>query len=143
MGILSDFVIADASSAQQIGESPNPATLWPTLQSNGVDNIKLATLYCLITGEKYSNDIAKSFALVGGDREKGPWVFEFPSQILRSIAGVDPSRVSGLAETWAATEELRAHRFGVDDAADFICELSLHASRALQSGKSLFLRLAL
>ena len=66
MGILTDFVIADAGLGSEVGESIDPSEQWPTLQAKGVETIKLTTLYCAITGKTYHDDIQASFKLVGG-----------------------------------------------------------------------------
>jgi len=143
MGILTDFVIADAGSGNDLGESFNPSEQWPTLQAKGIETIKLATLYCAITGNCYHNDIQESFEFVGGDKEEGPWVFEFPSEILHAIACVSEPQVQGIAHQWASTDEMKMDRWSPEEAATFISELSAHASRATDAGKSLYLWLSL
>ncbi|QGW80399.1 hypothetical protein [Variovorax paradoxus] len=143
MGILSDFVIADTGSGVQIGESINPIDRWPTLQAKGVETIKLATLYCAISGKDYHNDLQKSFQLVGGDKEEGPWVFEFPGDILRCVARLDSSNLHGVAQAWQATEEVQMDGWSVDDASEFIRALSVHARDAVAAEKSLYLWLSL
>ncbi len=143
MGILTDFVIADVGYGNVVGESVNPSEHWPTLQSKGVETIKLATLFCAITGREYHNDIQASLELVGGDKDEGPWVFEVPAEMLEAIARVDPLQIQRVASEWASTEELKMDRWSVDDAAEFIQELSAHARKAGDSAKSLYLWLSL
>lgn len=143
MGILSDFVIADTGSGVQIGESVNPIDSWPTLQAKGVETIKLATLYCAISGKDYHNDIQKSFQLVGGNKDEGPWVFEFPRDILGCIADLDTSNLHDVAQAWQATEEVQMDGWSIVDSSEFIRALSVHASDAVAAEKSLYLWLSL
>lgn len=73
MGQLSDFVVADTVKAVNIGKSVQPSKNCPTLEGwKGIETIKLSTLYCIISGEAYSNELNTSFKLLGGDKEEGP-----------------------------------------------------------------------
>lgn len=143
MGLITDFVIAEVGIGGELGAADNPSDHWPTLQAKGVETIKLATLFCAITGVTYHNNIQKSFPLVGGNEEEGPWVFLFPPEILAAIAGVETSQVAAIAQKWAATEDLSMDGWSVPDASIFIRELAEHASKAAQAGKHLYLRLCL
>jgi hypothetical protein len=142
MSLLTDFVIAPPGSGEEVGQSVNPADRWPTLQAKGVETIKLATLLCLVTNQAYSNDVQKSFRLVGGDKEEGPWVFEFPSEALQGFASIATSQLSSLASAWAGTDELRADGWSSADAEDCIAAISQQAKAALASSNSLYLWLA-
>lgn len=71
MGILTDFVIAKDEDAFAIGEASRTADSWPTLESKGVDPIKVATLYCSATNMEYTDDIQESFQIVAGNEEDG------------------------------------------------------------------------
>jgi hypothetical protein len=105
--------------------------------------VKLASLYCAIAEKPYHNDIQKSFSLVGGNREEGPWVFEFPSDILGCIAELRAEQVQGVSKAWAATEELVLDRWSPDDAAYVIQALVDHARKATETGKSMYLWVSL
>lgn len=140
MGTLSDFVIAEPSESQAIGESFQPSEIWPTLTGwKGIESIKLSRLYCSMSGEEYSNDLQKSFELVGGDKYEGPWVFQFPKHIQKSFAQFDLSKLGEVAAKWAATEELEMDRWSVDDAEQFIKQICEHAQKASDANKTLFL----
>lgn len=143
MGILTDFVVATDNDAVAIGEAVRPADQWPTLESKGVETIKLSTLYCAATNAQYTDDIQASFSLVAGNEEEGPWVFKFPPEILAAIAGIGQSDIPAIAASWAATEELQMDGWSKEDAAQFIKELQTYAQKALGSGASLFLWLSL
>ena len=70
MGILSYLVVADGLSGAKLAESLNPAERWPAFVSKGIDTVKLATLYCAISGKTYHNDIQRSFKFVGGNQAR-------------------------------------------------------------------------
>lgn len=143
MGILTDFVIAKDEDAVAISEATRAADHWPTLESKGVDTIKLSTLYCAATNTEYENAIQASFTMMAGDEEEGPWVFKFPSEILSAIAHIESDSVSSIAKIWAATEELQMDGWSEDDAARFITELVAHAKTTRATGASMFLWMSL
>jgi len=141
--MITDFVIADVGSGMELGQDINPGLACPTIQTKGVDNIKLATLSCSISGVDYSDVLQSSFKLVGGDEDDGPWVYELPSEFLQSLASIDKSQLGLIAKRWLLTEELQMDRWSLDDANHCITELSVHANKAIQSGKSMYLWMAM
>lgn len=143
MGMISDFVLAPFGAGAQVGESVNPSDHWPTLQVRTVDTIKVATLFCCITGQAYDDDIQASFELVGGDQNEGPWVFEFPQEILRAIADLPIEKLESVALCWLETDELKLDRWPSDTAIEFIKHLSAICSQAQQQNQSLFLSLSI
>lgn len=142
MGILTDFIIAESGSGPAIGES-QASGAWPAMQAKRIDTVKLAALHCTIAQTPYRDEIQKSFQLVGGHQDDGPWVFEFPPSILIAIAHIDPNELLDIAEKWAQTKELKSERWSADDACSFIIALSTHAKNALQQGKSMYLWMSL
>ena len=144
MGILSDFVIANSNEAKDIGVSLRPADSWQTLEGwKGIETIKLSTLFCSITGEQYTNDLQKSFPLVGGNRDEGPWVFEFPEKILSCFSEISNSDIPSIAKKWVTTEELEMDGWSCSDAEMFIGQISEYAKIAETESKQLFLWLSL
>lgn len=143
MGMFTDFVIAADSEAAAIGESVRPADHWPTLESKGVETIKLATLHGLVTNTPYSNDIQAAFAFVAGNEEDGPWVFKFPKDVQDALADIDEADIPALAARWAVTDEMHTDGWTEEEAARFIVELRAHARAAMRAGHSIFLWLTL
>lgn len=140
MGMLSDFVIAQPELAVEIGKSNRPSEQWNTLEGwKGIETIKLATLYCSITGKEYSSELMNSFKLLGGDKEEGPWVFIFPENVTEALATLEENRFTEVAEKWAETEELKLDGWRVEDAKLFISQIVQHAKKAKSANKSLFL----
>ena len=143
MGILTDFVIANDCDGSAIGEAIRPADRWPTLEAKGVDTIKLSTLYCSISGVEYSSDLERSFELVGGNQDEGPWVFKFPEVVLDAIASVPTANFHAVAEAWASTEELQMDRWTSHDAAEFITLIQKYAQKARSTNATMFLWMSL
>ena len=140
MGVLSDFVIALPKAAPQIGESIRPSEQWKTLEGwKGIETIKLSTLYCSITGEKYSNELMQSFKLLGGNKEDGPWVFIFPKKVIDAMASLEKERYTVVAKLWVQSDELKMDGWKVQDAELFISQIVEYAKKSKLSNKSLFL----
>lgn len=104
MGILTNFVIAKDEDAVAISEAIRAVGNWPTLESKGVDSIKISTLYCAATNTEYENAIQASFLMIAGNDEDGPWVLKFPNEILSAIAHIESEAIASTAKLWAATE---------------------------------------
>jgi hypothetical protein len=139
MGNLTDFVIANDNEGSAIGESDHPAAQWPTLETKGVDTIKLATLVSAITGQGDVAAITRSFTFAGGDEEIGPWVFKLPPEVVDVIAKLPAGNVQDVAAKWAATEEMQSDRWSAIDVADLVAQLQQHANKARTAGATLFL----
>jgi hypothetical protein len=143
MSLISDFIMAPPGSGEEVGRSDRPSDHWTAFEAKGVETVKLATLFCLVSGRPYSNEVQRSFKLVGGNQDEGPWVFEFPQNVVGSLAAIDQAQLPALASAWASTEELRMDRWTAKDAEEFIASLSLHARAAVSSSMSVYLWLAL
>ena len=140
MGMLSDFVVADKSDSNEIGESIRPAEKWLTLEGwKGIDAIRLATLYCAIKQAEFTNEVYKLFTLVGGNKEDGPWVFNIPENIIESLSILNGDQIEEVARRWVQTEELTMDDWSIREAMDFIGEISTYAKKAKESNKCLFL----
>src|SRR2546425_12099398 len=53
MGVLTDVVIAGRDEAQKIGESNVPSKEFPGIDAKGIDQVKIGTLYAILTRTKY------------------------------------------------------------------------------------------
>lgn len=143
MGNLTDFVIANDNEGIAIGESDHPAAQWPTLETKGVDAVKLATLVCAITGQKDADAIRSSLTFAGGDQEIGPWVFKLPATVTHALARLEGDNVQEVATKWAATEEMQTDRWSAIDVAHLVKQLQQHANKAKTAGATLFLWVSL
>ena len=124
MGLLTDaFVATEAEVAAADFANHDPAELFPTVQAKRVDDVKLATLGALITGqhqvaldqdpEAFVRHVAEQFVLVrdiGGELEdeaEGLWVSQFPDSLVARLAELTSDEIVRYGEAWANTDEWR------------------------------------
>jgi hypothetical protein len=143
MSNLTDFVIANDNEGSAIGESDHPAAQWPTLETKGVDTVKLATLVSAITGQSDTAAIRRRCTFAGGDEEIGPWVFKLPPDIVDCIAKLPSENVETVAAKWAATEEMQSDRWSAIDVAALVVQLQQHANKAKTADATMFLWVSL
>jgi hypothetical protein len=105
MSILTDFVVADISEAQRIGDSLSPSWQFEGLGEKGIDHVKLATLYALLTDQPYDTDFMSEDSLLYVASDDGPWVHRVPDDMVRRLANLAESEYSRIAEKWSQTEE--------------------------------------
>ena len=106
MSILTDFVVADISEAQRIGDSLSPSWQFEGLGEKGIDHVKLATLYTLLTDQPYDPDVLMNEeTLLYIASENGPWVQQVPPDMVSRLANLPESEYSRVAQAWARTEE--------------------------------------
>jgi len=143
MGNLTDFVIANDNEGAALGEADHPAAQWPTLETKGVDAIKLAALICVITGQNNAEAVRRTFTFAGGDQEIGPWVFQLPVAITDILAKLPGDEVQDIAAKWLATEEMQSDRWSAIDVAHLVKQLQQHAHKAATAGATMFLWMSL
>jgi hypothetical protein len=144
MSVLTDFVIANENEAQAVAQSLNAAEQWPTLESRGIEPIKLAKLYCCISGANNAEEVVDGFSLLHTeDPKEGPWVMRIPANVLATFADFDDAALPRFSRLWAATEELRAENWTEEDAEQFIEEIQRHALKARGRKSSMLLRIGL
>jgi hypothetical protein len=113
MGVLTDFVVADAADAQRVCDSDNPGREFDGIDAKGIDQVKMGTLYAILTDAEYDPSFMtseESFLCSASD--DGPWVQLVPQDMvdrLARIADVDMDRV---AEKWFQTEEFSSKYSG-------------------------------
>jgi hypothetical protein len=129
MGIISDFVVADASEATTIGANADHGR-WPSHPSSGLTHLEVGLLHFAITGEDPNAPVSpprfiknpftgkelpvsvvgaylKQFACLDDQGES--WVYEIPESLVEELGRATDLRA--VASRWAANEELR----GADD----------------------------
>ena len=110
----------------------------PLAQFKNVDNVKLAQLYCVLTGAEFSDvigDLGRP-ALVAPDDETTP-LFRLPADWIKTVAGID--KLPAVAKAWAATEECQADGFTAKDTKEVAEALRALARKAIADGKGMFL----
>lgn len=142
MGVINQLLIAHASEAEAALASDDPSRQWDGFYCQGLDNIKLITLWTLIeTGsadDRFEERLDQVRTLSSG--EQGPWLDIVPSAMLAflaSIAGMEEGEVESLAELWGQTEELEGWRR--DEIIDLVRTIGDAAETAQPEGKTLFI----
>ncbi len=105
MGILTDFVVADISEAQRIGDSLSPSWEFDGLDEKGIDHVKLATLYALLSDQPYDSAFMSEASLVYVASDDGPWVQQVPPDLVSRLANLAENDYPRIAQQWAQTEE--------------------------------------
>jgi hypothetical protein len=154
MGILSDFVVADASDADAIAANPDRRR-WPAFQSKGFTPLEVAWLHFLITGQDahapatprkvVTNPFTRQQQVVSAlgsysdfkcllDAGES-WVHIVPEALVRELANA--TQLAAVAERWAECEEMQGADPGVLNGV--LVALQRLARVALAQGKPLLL----
>jgi hypothetical protein len=146
MSILTDFFVADELEIPSV-LSDGPLGRLPTVETNGADPVKLATLNGIATGRDYSleggfDDLGEEIRFVSGDDEEGPWVYALPNVLVGALARADAERVAEIAEKWASTQEWLADGVPVEDLRPLVDDLAVLA-RQVKAPKRLYLWMSL
>jgi hypothetical protein len=111
MGILNHLLVAHASEAEAIVACDDPSRTWDGFFYRGLDRIKLATLWALVesgsVNDRLDERLDQIHTIPEGD--EGPWVDIIPTRMLfalASIAAMEESKQTTIAEKWSRTEEL-------------------------------------
>ena len=143
VGVLSVIIAAETVDRAAIGLDPYPPDRWPSIEVSGIDPIKLSTLHYLASGRTPGRIktllCVMRFRYVGGDKKEGPWLLGIPKSVCKSFASMDPLHAHALAVKWGDTDELQAHDWSMEDAQNFIIELSSFARESMQHKSRLFL----
>jgi len=105
MGVLTDFVAVPRGEAAVVCASLCPSRDFDGMDAKGIDTIKLATLYALLTDGEYDPSFMNDRLCSGGD--DGPWVFEVPPTLVDRLAVLRDEQFVSVASRWATTDELR------------------------------------
>lgn len=148
MSVLSDIIIADRSEAAAINAAGGAhMKQWPCLESKGIDQTKLFTLFQILHGRSVDDmDAYRSFmndAVLDQRSNEGPWVYVIPAELHSAIASLGDDAQETVAEKWAATEEFVLDRWQSADVEDYLRDLVAHARKARDAGKPLLLWMSL
>lgn len=108
--------------------------------TRGIDPaVNLATLEEILTGDDalaIIKDGGVDVVAHGAIEAEGPWVFTLRSTVLRALASLPQDQIDGVAQQWAATEELVGTPPEV--LATLLNDLCGLFKRAEQSGRSVY-----
>jgi hypothetical protein len=138
VSILTDFFVAAEAEIASIVDS-GPAGHMPTVEENGVDPVKLATLNGIATGRDYSVDggfdqlseeVEEVTSEVTSKGDEGPWVFAVPTALVAALRSASAERLETIADEWAATEEWMLDGAPAEDIRPLLHDLADLARRA-------------
>lgn len=139
MGVLTDFVVADASDAQRLGEHRESFNGIP---AKGIDQVRMGTLYAILTGTEYDPSFLvsdESFAYSASD--DGPWVQAIPADMVKRLAEMSSEARQEVGDAWFQTEEFdpKFSRWRREHVSEFLERIQQLASDAIRTGKTLFM----
>ncbi len=136
MGLLSDFFIAEALPVPKYegGEGFDDGD---KCQFRGLTPLQAGQFLAVLRGQEYSVDMISEFKLVTPE-DAEDWTMLVPQDFVNSLAKLQPSETSALANKFAeaTTEELG---WSPNDFVPIIRDLSALARRAVAERKAMFL----
>jgi hypothetical protein len=140
MGVLTDFVIADPSDAERVGESSYSSKDFGGLEAKGIDQVKLGTLYGILTGAPFNPSfMGDDESLLYLASDAGPLVQLVPPDLVGRLASLDDSELTRVAEKWAETEEFALSRWSPETVEHWLTDLAAIARKTVAEGKSLLM----
>jgi hypothetical protein len=103
LGVLTDLVVVNLSQVQAIAESSSPANDLQGIDIRGIDPVKLCELKTVLMARPDDGSWIREFEFVAGNKEEGPWVMRFPSDLAAAIAGIPGDKVESTAAAWIGT----------------------------------------
>lgn len=143
MSVQSDLVLAPAEAANDILASDAPAEEWQGFTSNGMDDIKMATLLSLLSSRSPNADYDRwlsAMTVFGAENEDGPCVYLLPDAavgVLAAIAAKEGDEFEELAKSWGATEEFEFSE--PEEVREFLRDIGDLAETARLERKAMFL----
>ncbi len=141
--VISDLVIADEREARAVAGEAVPRRRWTGIDAEGVDQVKLATLWALLAGREFRDELVSEFVPLHEVSDDGPWVFRFPAPLVQLLAELEDDRASRLGSAWAGTEELELDGWDAESVAPLLHGLRSLARGAHAEKKSVLMRVSL
>jgi hypothetical protein len=143
MGVLTDWVIANKSEAEAVGKSIVPIKKWPGIDAKGIDQVKLATLWGILSGAPYQESWIEEMLPVYSASDEGPWVSVIPQGLVDGLASLEKQRFAEVARDWAQTEEFQEEKNLAQLTGEYLRRMCSLAKRAKKEGKSILMWMAL
>ncbi len=142
MGVLTDFVVADVSDAEKVGEADNPSQEFTGIDAKGIDQIKMGKLYAILTRTDHNPEfMAREESFLYSASEDGPWVQMVPEEMITRLARISESQIPAIADEWGNTEEFEPEysRLTKEDIATFVHQIAELSRMALSEKKSILM----
>ena len=141
--MLTDFFVASSGDAQAICENASRHSTWPSFESNGLDNSVLAALWSAIDSSIDSSSLEGEMYLNFAAGKDGPWVFNFPTTFVESLATLPNESLLPVAERWVKQPEMAHAGWPGAAVVPAIKALKNVASIAVQKQQALLLLMCL
>lgn len=150
MGVLFDLVIAEEGAAEEIGKTERLFEDFRVFPTKMLDPVTVDGLFSLI--DPTSSDIESWSQAPLYETEDVLWVYQWPPCFVERLANLLESERDDLAQRWSQTEEVQNfyHWFSdlspsevTADVGNFVNDLCLFASEAVEGRKCIFLRIIL
>jgi hypothetical protein len=139
MGLLTDYFAAtDNSDANRALQDGPLRTGFSAIESKSLDGVvTMATLEAILTGGNAMDVIRQNNdALVGNTGDDGPWVIKVRESLIRAFGEPDAARLYGVAQAWAATDELKGSN--PDDLYGFLWKLAHLSKWAVANNRGIY-----
>ena len=135
MSVLSDFIIATESQAQEYGRSQSGVPASDVLELKGLTLVELSTLWALMRGEEWNDALLDAFAPVPTNDGKDSSMTRLPAEFLTRLTGSDYD-LDKVASQWVVIEEMRCD---APSARTLISDLARFAGQANHTTQSIYL----
>lgn len=139
MGVLTDFIVANALEAKRLGEQRED---FDGLDAKGIDQVQMGTLYALLTKTEYDPSFLMSDeSLAYTVSDDGPWVHVIPQDMVQRLAMISTTEMHEIGDAWFQTEEFdpQYSSWSREDIAEFLLQIQQLAKHAISEGKKLFM----
>jgi hypothetical protein len=146
--MLSDaFIATDAElTATQFENPGGPAAFFSTLQSKGIDPLKLLLLEAIVMEQASPDlDVLDQRIVRGKEESSEQWIYQLPDTVVDRLAELTIVEIGHYGSTWASLEEWRSRK-GIspkDAITEYLQQICLLAIRAQAEKKHLYMWLAL
>ena len=135
MGLLADIYLAK-TDAEAVKYDAAPGGFTDRLQYKGIMELQLSTLWASVLGVKWELKLMKPFTTIfhtdGGER----LICRLPAAMLNDLVKLTPEQISGAADKWAATAEMRCKP---SDALTIAEGLAVCARKAIETEQNVYL----
>jgi hypothetical protein len=105
--ILTRVFAALLEDAEAIGDNEKSCSDRESVDVDGLEQVRLATLLCIVCDEDWEDDVLDEFESLHAVSPQGPWVFLIPSRMARALAYLKDGRAAKVVEEWTQTEDFQ------------------------------------
>ncbi len=106
LAVRTELVIAEEREAPSVATDAAPSRRWTGIDAKGFDQVKLATLWALLAGQEFRDELVYEFTPLHEVSTDGPWVFRVPAPLVQPWRSSTSRTRIAIVPAWAATEEL-------------------------------------